>query len=446
MFYEEKKGDVSNVILNYSLNEFNRNEPESGQQNDQEQEASVSLQPTEPPEIISQMAEEPRPNSQNTKEFCADSGYSSTVTTEAPAEVKNAETGGILNNLKLAEAGEILENEESSDSDTSLVSFDSLSVHSTVEDLGDGERLSNEPIRTKNEIIEFPNVEPIDITIPEKAELVLVGKIVSMVADTLLVVAKESGEEKVLDIGSILIYGDRCIIGRVADTFGPVARPFYSVRFNTSQQCSDSYRDGATNINIGSDVYFVPSLVSVVITRPLKLIKGSDASNIYDEEIPEHEMEFSDDEQELLFKKKKKRITVGSEESSQSYVTHYTKDGCKTNKSVFRTTQSSNKNMHRKEPIRETPQTYQVQSFNPAYEQGRLNYSNQTMQFPFPPPLLVQGHDLNMFNSAMIQPGFQSQQLAIAQLGSLLMQLQNQQNSQNQQVETVDDKKSKDNK
>ncbi len=34
--------------------------------------------------------------------------------------------------------------------------------------------------------------------------------------------------------------------------------------------------------------------------------KGCDASNIYDEELPEHDREFSDDEKEREWKKAKK--------------------------------------------------------------------------------------------------------------------------------------------
>jgi H/ACA ribonucleoprotein complex non-core subunit NAF1 len=45
----------------------------------------------------------------------------------------------------------------------------------------------------------------------------------------------------------------------------------------------------------------------------LKQSKGSDASNIHDEEPAEHELEFSDDEEEAAFKRatKLKRKYVG---------------------------------------------------------------------------------------------------------------------------------------
>lgn len=37
------------------------------------------------------------------------------------------------------------------------------------------------------------------------------------------------------------------------------------------------------------------------------MIKGTDASNMFDEELPEEEQEFSDDEKEAMYKKQKKQ-------------------------------------------------------------------------------------------------------------------------------------------
>ena len=42
----------------------------------------------------------------------------------------------------------------------------------------------------------------------------------------------------------------------------------------------------------------------------LKKLKGSDASNIYDEEIAENEAEFSDDEAELASRRTKKKYVI----------------------------------------------------------------------------------------------------------------------------------------
>ncbi|KAJ2988110.1 hypothetical protein HDV02_005813 [Globomyces sp. JEL0801] len=90
---------------------------------------------------------------------------------------------------------------------------------------------AKDPIRSKNEM-DLPPVEPIDVVIPEDAILLPIGSIVSKVGDTILVEAFESGEEKVLDIDSVLVFEDKTILGKISDTFGPVLQPFYSIRKN----------------------------------------------------------------------------------------------------------------------------------------------------------------------------------------------------------------------
>ena len=50
------------------------------------------------------------------------------------------------------------------------------------------------------------------------------------------------------------------------------------------------------------------------MTKPLKALKGSDASNLWDEEVGVEEMEFSDDEKEAEFKRALKKKKSGSSE------------------------------------------------------------------------------------------------------------------------------------
>lgn len=68
---------------------------------------------------------------------------------------------------------------------------------------------------------------------------------------------------------------------QIFETFGPVARPLYSVRFNDASEI-DTERTKQ-----GSKVYNVPELSTFLLTRVLKMQKGSDASNLYDEEVDE---------------------------------------------------------------------------------------------------------------------------------------------------------------
>ena len=53
---------------------------------------------------------------------------------------------------------------------------------------------------------------------------------------------------------------------------------------------------------IGKEVFYVQKTKKLVFLQHLLNQKGSDASNMYDEEIPESEQAFSDDEDEVNYK------------------------------------------------------------------------------------------------------------------------------------------------
>lgn len=97
------------------------------------------------------------------------------------------------------------------------------------------------------------------------------------------------------------------------ETFGPVSRPFYSVRFNTAEEID---RERA---KVGSRVFYVPSYnkSALVQVEELKKMKYTDASNAFDEEVEEHEREFSDDEEELSYRQMLKRSTAKSNRQQQ---------------------------------------------------------------------------------------------------------------------------------
>ncbi|KAI9756424.1 MAG: mannosyltransferase [Chaenotheca gracillima] len=155
-------------------------------------------------------------------------------------------------------------------------------------------------LRTKNEVaedhVEKPNVE---LTPDMKVEEL--GAVQSIVENMLVIKAKVSGEYRVLESGSLLCLADRNVIGVVGETLGRVQQPFYSVRFNSPEEISES------SISIGTTIYYVEQHSTYVLTRPLQAIKGSDASNLHDEEVGEEELEFSDDEAEAEHKKRVKQ-------------------------------------------------------------------------------------------------------------------------------------------
>ncbi|KAJ3278805.1 hypothetical protein HDU76_009731, partial [Blyttiomyces sp. JEL0837] len=166
-------------------------------------------------------------------------------------------------------------------------------------------------IRTKHEIDVLPPVEPVNVALPDDIKLHEIGTIDSHVEDQLIVKSSRSGDVQVLDEDSILFLQDKTIVGKVFETFGPVACPLYSIRFNSSDEIDrEKYA-------IGVKVYSAPNLAHFVFTKQLRVQKGSDASNVYDEEVAEDEIEFSDDEQEAEYRrsrKEEKRRAAGGNE------------------------------------------------------------------------------------------------------------------------------------
>ncbi|KAJ3190038.1 hypothetical protein HDU85_000329 [Gaertneriomyces sp. JEL0708] len=212
-------------------------------------------------------------------------------------------------------------------------------------------------LSTKNELSTLPPMEPIPFPIPEHLAMEQVGHVYGYVDGMLIVQANASGEQKVLDADSAMFHSNRQPIGRVWDIFGPVTRPMYSVRLvedetTSSKQMSaqsatadtdgnsnedggleslqtpssetKSMNDGTTSDTVatpiattskpetGTPVFVIPSLASYVLTEALKRQKGSDASNLWDEEVGDDEMEFSDDEKEMEWKRNKKRMKAGN--------------------------------------------------------------------------------------------------------------------------------------
>lgn len=90
------------------------------------------------------------------------------------------------------------------------------------------------------------------------------------------------------------------LFAQIFETFGSVSSPFYSIRFPASSPPSPEV------FTVGRKLFYAPSLAAYIFTRELRALKGSDASNLYDEEIGAQEMEFSDDEAEQEYKRSMK--------------------------------------------------------------------------------------------------------------------------------------------
>lgn len=163
---------------------------------------------------------------------------------------------------------------------------------------GDKSGADNQP-RTANEVKEEIVTKP-DITITPNMKVVELGKVETVVENMILIRGFTPGEYQVLEAGSVLCNEKHQVIGVVGDTFGKVQEPMYSVAFTNAKEIED------LGLQFGAKVYYVQEHSTFVFTQPLKNMKGTDASNIHDEEVGEDEMEFSDDEAEAEHKRQKK--------------------------------------------------------------------------------------------------------------------------------------------
>lgn len=116
---------------------------------------------------------------------------------------------------------------------------------------------------------------------------------------------EREGEYSVLDTGSLLCFEDGKVLGLVFETFGSIHNPMYSIRFASAAAIDRDL------VKTGKPVFYLPAQSTYVLTQLLRSMKGSDASNMWDEEVAEDEIEYSDDEQEAEAKRRAKAIRSG---------------------------------------------------------------------------------------------------------------------------------------
>lgn len=194
---------------------------------------------------------------------------------------------------------------DSSDSDNE--GYELLGVEETArllleaeggsDDEGDrGKGISAAQLRTKNEIAQEVIPRP-EIELTEEMKIEELGSIENIVDSIVLVKAITPGEYQVLDSGSVLCTAERKVVGAVAETIGKVVQPMYTVYFTSADEIKE------LGLEVGTKLFYPVDHASYVFTEPLKNLKGSDASNLHDEEVGDDEMEFSDDEKEAEYKR-----------------------------------------------------------------------------------------------------------------------------------------------
>lgn len=198
----------------------------------------------------------------------------------------------------------------------------------------DGGPSGSTVLATKNEIlapdVEQPTVK--ELTDEEKQTMRKLGRVHSIV-DSVVVIEQDvqqskqadstsatgtsvpvdstgrrgerEGEYSVLDTGSLLCFEDGKVLGLVFETFGSIHNPMYSIRFASAAAIDRDI------VKTGKPVFYLPVQSTYVMTQLLRSMKGSDASNMWDEEVAEDEIDYSDDEQEAEAKRRAKAIRSG---------------------------------------------------------------------------------------------------------------------------------------
>ena len=165
-----------------------------------------------------------------------------------------------------------------------------------AQDIGAGTAQLRTTNEKPDEVVPKPN-----ITITPEMRIQELGNVENLVENLVLIKAKTSGEYQVLESGSVLCLADRSVIGVVSETLGRVEQPYYVVRFTNAASIAEA------GISKGTSVFYSEKHSTTVFTQPLKAFKGSDASNIHDEEVADDEIEFSNDEAEAEYKKRMKQ-------------------------------------------------------------------------------------------------------------------------------------------
>ncbi|KAK7748953.1 hypothetical protein SLS53_000978 [Cytospora paraplurivora] len=172
----------------------------------------------------------------------------------------------------------------------------------------DGARAAKQAasVRTKNELPDEPEPKPA-ITIASEDTIAPLGIVQHIVEGTQVVIEalRDGGAASILDRGTVLCKEDRSVLGVIHDTIATVHKPMYILKFRSDEEAKEAA------LEKGSQVWFPKSQAIFVFPSQLRMEKGSDASNLHDEEVGPDEVEYSDDEQEQAHKREKKNRKRG---------------------------------------------------------------------------------------------------------------------------------------
>ncbi|RLO08479.1 hypothetical protein DYB28_004117 [Aphanomyces astaci] len=231
---------------------------------------------------------------------------------DTPGAVAQVEEGGMqaddaieaVDDADMGDADESSEDDESDpDSDDEDQSKLRLEIESALKKEEQGS-LTSAPVVTAHEVFQLPVKKPSMEQLTEECPISKMGHILNVNLAERAITIQSLPHQMPLDEGSVLCLPNRVVLGLVDEVFGPVSLPLYLIRFETA----DEIPAGAI---LHADVLYASEHATYVQADKCR-IKGSDASNLYDEEPAADEMEYSDDEAEQSAKKSKRKRTPAS--------------------------------------------------------------------------------------------------------------------------------------
>lgn len=154
---------------------------------------------------------------------------------------------------------------------------------------------------TKNEVEELKEI-PVPFEISPSDIFEEAGTIYEMFEDKILL--KVNTSNGILDLDNIVFNTNKIPIGYLDDVIGNVESPYYVLKIFPNLKNKTNGLGLAKN----QQILYVKTKSKTIMKDKILNKKGCDASNAFDEEISEDELEFSDDEEELKVKAKRKQI------------------------------------------------------------------------------------------------------------------------------------------
>lgn len=189
------------------------------------------------------------------------------------------------------------------DSDESDIEIKPAALEEEVVEEDDKTRRYGPTVKGELTLDDLPPVEKLKISVPQD-HLEQVGEVFSFVER--LVVVEATKSEPVLNLDTVLFLEDGRAIGLIFDVVGPVVKPYYVLRFNNTEEIEEEHLEKGVKIFCAPTHEDYTFFVFEKQIKEMMKKQGSDASWEYDIEPPEHELEYSDDEQEREAKKGRK--------------------------------------------------------------------------------------------------------------------------------------------